>query len=568
MHYTFVQEGSGRRLTMKRQTAAAPAERNRGNTMPNADVRAHDEAPVLVAGGGLVGLCAAAFLAQRGIRSVAIERLAASSPLPRAAFFHMRTMELFRSLGIEDVVRERSANDFVPEGAIVALDTLSGRKLADIMPSLNEGVEALSPCRRLYVNQPTLEPILRERALAAGASVIQGAAVTAVHQDAAGVTVETQDVRSGEQRTFRSQYLIAADGGHSKVRELLGIGYEGRGAFSHSLTIYFTADLSPWIGDKAWSVIYVNNPALSGFFRMNREAQAGFLGVNTVGDPKLDPQAAANAAADVSEPRMIDLVRSAVGVPDLKVRIDGFSRWRATANVAQRFQDRRIFIVGDAAHLMPPNGGFGGNTGIHDAHNLAWKIALVIGGQANPGLLDSYASERKPVAAFTVEQAFARYVARTAPWLRPAEPPEPIVDDLHIELGYLYNSPQGTHLDPRTTRGMPGARAPHLWLTRSGRRVSTIDLFGNYVLLAGPDGGKWTRAAAEVAGSFAGLPLDAYCVGRDLGDEERHFADLYGMSAQGAVLVRPDGFVAWRSCGDAADCGPILREALSRSLGY
>ena len=535
--------------------------------MSNRDVSAHDEAPVLIAGGGLVGLCAAAFLAQRGIRSLALERLQASSPLPRAAFFHMRTMELFRSLGIEDAVRERSADDFVPEGAIIAMDSLSGHKLADIMPSLNVGVDALSPCRRLYVNQPTLEPILRERALAAGATVIQGVEVTDVQQDAAGVTVVTTGVASGIQREFRGNYLLAADGGHSKARELLGIPCEGRGVFSNSLTIYFTADLSPWIGNNAWSVIYVNNPLLSGFFRMNRTAQAGFLGVNTVGDYKLDPRAAADAAADVSESRLIELVRSGVGVPDLNVRIDGYSRWRATANVAQRFRERRIFLVGDAAHLMPPNGGFGGNTGIHDAHNIAWKLALVIAGHAGDRLLASYESERKPIAQFTVEQAFSRYVARTAPWLKSSQLPEAIVDDLHIELGYLYNSPPDTHLDPRTTAGMPGSRAPHLWLTRSGGRVSTIDMVSNYTLFAGPDGGNWTRAATEAADSFARLPLDAYCVGKDLGDPEGRFAESYGIATNGASLVRPDGFITWRSFDDVTDCCAALRAALARSLG-
>jgi putative polyketide hydroxylase len=535
-------------------------------TMPIQDVNANDEAPVLIAGGGLVGLCAAAFLAQRGIRSIAIERLKASSPLPRAAFVHMRTMELFRSLGIEDAVRKRSAEDFVPEGAIIAMDTLSGRKLADIMPSLNEGVEALSPCRRLYVNQPSLEPVLRERALSAGATLIQGAEVTAVQQDANGVAVKMKDVESGSQRTFRGKYLIAADGGHSKVLELLGIHHQGRGAFSNSLTIYFTADLSPWIGKNAWSIIYVNNPQLSGFFRMNRTAQAGFLGVNTVGDHKLDPRAASNASADVSESRLVELVRAAAGVPDLRVTIDGFSRWRATATVAQRLQDRRIFIVGDAAHLMPPNGGFGGNTGIHDAHNLAWKLGLVIDGHARPQLLDSYALERRPIAEFTVAQAFARYVARTAPWLQSSQP-DPIVDDLHIELGYLYNSPHGTHMDPRTTCGLPGSRAPHLWLTRSGQRISTIDLTGNLLLLAGADGGMWIRAAAQVAEHLAGLPLDAYCVGKDLGDPEGRFCDTFGIPTKGATLVRPDGFVAWRNSGEAGDCATGLREALARSLG-
>lgn len=535
--------------------------------MPNREGNANEQAPVLIAGGGLVGLCAAAFLAQRGIRTIALERLQTISPLPRAAFFHMRTMELFRSLGIEELVRERSAHDFVPEGAIVAMDSLSGRKLADIMPSLNEGVEALSPCRRLYLNQPSLEPILRDRALSAGAAVAEGVEVTEVRQDDDGVTVTTKGVEDGRQRHFRGQYLIAADGGHSKVRELLGFRCEGRGVFSNSVTIYFTADLSPWLGDKAWSIIYVNNPQFSGFFRMNRAAQAGFLGVNTIGDYTLDPQAAANAAADVSERRLIELVRLGVGVPDLKVKIDGYSRWRATANVAQAFRERRIFLAGDAAHLMPPNGGFGGNTGIHDAHNIAWKLALVVAGHAGESLLDSYASERKPVAQFTVEQAFARFVARTAPWLASAQKPEPIVDDLRIELGYLYNSPQGLHMDPRSTAGMPGSRAPHLWLTRSGERLSTIDLAGNFVLLAGPDGGKWANAAAEVTRSLSGLPLEAHCVGKDLGDPERRFSAAYGISTSGASLLRPDGFVAWRSPDDHADCFNRLRAALTRCLG-
>jgi 2-polyprenyl-6-methoxyphenol hydroxylase-like FAD-dependent oxidoreductase len=535
--------------------------------MPTPDEMKSDDAPVLIAGGGLVGLCAAAFLAQRGIRSIAIERLKASSPLPRAAFFHMRTLELFRSLGIEDAVREQSSKEFVPEGAIVAMDKVSGRKLADIMASLNEGVEAVSPCRRLYLNQPSLEPILRQRALAAGASLIQGAELTAVRQDASGVSVTIRDLESGAQRELTGRYLIAADGAHSRVRELLGIRYQGRGAFSNSMTIYFTADLSPWIADHPWSIIYVNNAVLGGFFRMNRSATAGFLAINTVGDPKTDPQAASNASADVSEPRLIELVRAGVGVPDLPVRIDGMTRWRATALVAERFQKQRVFIAGDAAHLMPPNGGFGGNTGIHDVHNLAWKIELVLKGHAPASLLDTYASERKPVAEFTVEQAFARYVGRTAPWLQTSTQPDAVVRDFDIELGYLYGSPLGVHTDPRQSCGIVGSRAPHVWLARGDQRVSTIELTGRHLLLAGADGAAWVQCAPNVANGFAQLPLEAYCVGRDLSDPEGRFAAAYGISSAGASLVRPDGFVAWRSPEAVADPAAALREALTRSLG-
>ena len=527
-----------------------------------------DEAPVLIAGGGLVGLSAATFLAHQGIRSVTIERLRASSPLPRAAFFHMRTLEMFRCVGIESRMREQSARDFAPEGAVIVMDCLAGRKLADIIANLNEGVEAVSPCRRLFLNQPSLEPLLRERAREAGATIIQGAQIIDVRQDSNGVSVTVEYVDGGNMRELRAEYLIAADGGHSRVRECLGIGYEGRGAFSNSVTIYFTADVSPWVGNNAWSVIYVNNPVLRGFFRLNRSAQAGFLAINAVGDPKLDPQAAADAATDVSEHRLIDLVRAGVGNPNLAVRIDGHTRWHATANVAQKFQDKRIFIAGDAAHLMPPNGGFGGNTGIHDAHNLAWKLALVIQGHASAKLLDTYAMERKPVARFTVEQAFSRYVARTAPWLESSQQPEALVDDLDIELGYLYNSPIGVHADPRTTLGVPGSRAPHVWLTRAGKRLSTIDLTGHFLLLAGAEGRSWVDAARAATERFGGLPLQAYCIGMDFEDAEGRFPQAYGISSSGASLVRPDGFVAWRSEQSAHDATAVLNDALSQSLGH
>src|SRR5215472_13115543 len=468
-----------------------------------------DEAPVLIGGGGLVGLSAAAFLAQQGIRSLTIERLAASSPLPRAAFFHMRTLEMFRGLGIEDTVCTQSAKEFVPEGAIVAVESLAGSKLADIIPNLNEGIDALSPCRRLFLNQPTLEPILRECARAGGARIVQGAEIVDVHQDSGGVSLTIQKIDDKRTREVRGDYLIAADGAHSRIRAALGIDSEGRGAFSNSLTIYFTADLFPYVGDKAWSLIYVNNPRLRGFFRLNRAATAGFLGVNIVGDPAIDPEAALNAATDVSEARLIELVRAGVG-RDLPVRIDGYSRWRATASVARKLRDGRVFVAGDAAHLMPPNGGFGGNAGIHDAHNLAWKLALVIKGHAGAGLLDSYALERKPVAEFTVGQAFTRYVLRTAPWLKPTQPIDPQADDFDIELGYLYGVPGKLHADPHETRGMPGSRAPHVWIKRMGERISTLDLFGNHVLLVGPGGDEWLRAASDIRAARAGLSLDLY----------------------------------------------------------
>jgi 2-polyprenyl-6-methoxyphenol hydroxylase-like FAD-dependent oxidoreductase len=531
------------------------------------------EVPVLLAGGGLVGLSTAMFLAQHGIASLAVERLRGGSPLPRAAFFHMRTLEMFRGAGIEEQVRAQSLKEFTPEGAIVLMDTAAGKVLASMIPSLNEGVEALSPCRRLFVTQPGLEPILRARAEAAGARVLDGHEVVGIDQDADGVTATVKDTTSGAERRLRAKYMVGADGAHSRVRELLGVDMDGRGVFSNAITIYFHAPLAPYLADKNLSVVYIKNPALSGFFRMERDCNSGFLVVNTVGDTSLPD--AANPARDVSEARQIELVRAAAGVPDLPVKLDGVARWRATSDVARRFTDGRVFLAGDAAHVMPPNGGFGGNTGIHDGHNLAWKLALVLKGVAGPELLSTYDLERRPASKFTVEQAYTRYVTRSAQYLG-AKDFQPLAGDFEIELGYLYGSPaivaeedlSRGHEDPRQSFGRPGARAPHVWLEKDGRRLSTIDLFGRaFVLLAAAEGAAWSEAARAVAPSFVGLELEAHVVGGGtVGDPEDGFTTACGLSPSGAILVRPDGFVGWRAKSVSSDPAAALRAALGALL--
>jgi hypothetical protein len=246
----------------------------------------------------------------------------------------------------------------------------------------------------------------------------------------------------------------------------------------------------------------------------------------------------------------------------LPVEIEGVARWRATSDVASRYQDGRIFLAGDCAHLMPPNGGYGGNTGIHDAHNLAWKLAYVLDGKAGPALLDSYQVERRPVGRFTVDQAFARYVARTAPHLKDRDVP-PYVDDFQIELGYLYDSaavaaepgaPKGRE-DPHQSFGRPGSRAPHVWIEHGGRRISTVDLYGDgFALLTGPQGSAWRDAAK-------GLDVRVETVA------DPAFAKAYGLQPSGASLVRPDGFVAWRSqsAPDRAKLASTLDTILART---
>jgi len=217
---------------------------------------------------------------------------------------------------------------------------------------------------------------------------------------------------------------------------------------------------------------------------------------------------------------------------------------------------------------MPPTGGFGGNTGVEDARNLAWKLALVLQGLAPPALLATYEADRRPVGAFTVEQAYSRYVTRWAPYLG-TQDIAPIANDLDIDLGYRYRSQaviangadDGRVLEPtKETKGRPGTRAPHIWIEKNGASISTLDLFGpGFTLLAGRRGAAWCTSAAAAAAQ-AGVPLDTHVI------EAEHFPEAYGISALGGVIVRPDGVVGWRATGDGDTSAATIVRALDAIL--
>jgi 2-polyprenyl-6-methoxyphenol hydroxylase-like FAD-dependent oxidoreductase len=544
-----------------------------------------EDVPVLIVGGSLVGLSAALFLRRHGIGVLAVERHAGTAIHSRAGHFHLRTVEILRSAGLEDAVRRKSEEQYPPDGGINNVESLAGREIANYFPNLNAGVDEFSPTVRLFINQDALEPILRARAEELGARLRYRAECVSLEQDADGVTAVIRDLASGADETVRAKYVVAADGNRSPTRDLLGIGMHGHGLLSHSITIYFRAeaDLGPLLRDRNQGVHYVTNPLMRGFFRLDRSGNAGFLVVNLVGDiSRPEVMAAypdapwARVAEGITEQRALELLRAAIGVPGIPVVIEDIATWRAVADCADRFGHGRVFLAGDAAHVVPPNGGFGGNTGIQDAHNLAWKLALTLTGVAGPGLLDTYDAERRPVGELTVEQAYTRYVTRVAPYLG-TESAQPLVDDFSMEIGYRYNSraavlEPGDHLlheHPRESKGRPGARAPHVFLLDSGgTRVSTLDLFGGkFVLLAGPEGKAWP-ASALAAADRLGVDLDAYVIGAiGLTDPEDCFPEAYGISPSGAVIVRPDGFVGWRAA-DAPEGAPeeVLRQVLQALL--
>ena len=513
-----------------------------------------DEVPVLIIGGSLVGLTTAMLLGHHGVPSLAVERHAGTAIHPRAGHFQLRTMELLRQLGLEERVRAKSLETYSPTGGIVAVESLAGRELATYVQELNEGVEGFSPTRRVFINQDALEPLLRERALELGATVRNRTEAVAIEQDDDGATVTLRDLDSGDERDVRARYVVAADGSRSPARTRLGIAMRGYGQFSRSITIYFRADCSELLRDRNQGVIYVHNPALRGFFRLDRTGGKGFLVINTVGED-VTQDSAVDVQGGLTEKRALEYLRTAIGT-DLPMEIVDVANWQAEANWAERLRDGRVFLAGDAAHVVPPNGGFGGNTGVQDALNLAWKLAAVVRGDAGPDLLDSYEAERLPLIRLTVQQAYTRYATRVVPE-RGTDGVEPPVPDIELEIGLVMRSAailgedgdDGVlHLPPSALDGRPGTRAPHVAL---GDDHSTLDLFGSrFVVLrpAGDGADDWTPPGAS-----------SHVIDDDT------FAGVYGLSAGGAALVRPDGVVAWRA-REAASRDDISR-ALATALG-
>jgi 2-polyprenyl-6-methoxyphenol hydroxylase-like FAD-dependent oxidoreductase len=502
-----------------------------------------------------------------------VERHPGTAIHPRAAMLLQRTIETFRTAGIQDDVLEASRREFAQDGAIVSVESLGGKELDWYFRNVNEGVEQLSPSPRLFVTQIGLEPVIKQRAADLGARLEYSSEVISLDASDDTVTAVVRKRETGAERAVRAQYAVAADGAHSRVRERLGIGMTGRGSFSDSVTIYFRADCSALIGDRNLSVIYVFHPRQIGFFRFALDKQSGFLVVNSAMDENgvMSP----HLWDDTSEARCVAWIREALGAPDeLAIEVENVQRWNAQADVAERFREGRIFLAGDATHVMPPTGGYGGNTGVQDASNLAWKLAYVLDGRAAPELLDTYEAERQPVARLTVEQAYTRYVLRLDKSLG-TDDLAPIVDDALIDLGYRLRSAAIAHEpdddgadweDPRRPTGRPGFRAPHVELARNGSRFSTLDLSGtSFALFAGADGDAWVEAASAVAREL-GVPVDAYRVGADLEDPSGMFLSSYGIDATGASLVRPDGHVVWRARTAVEDPHAALTAALALAL--
>ncbi|EME40535.1 hypothetical protein DOTSEDRAFT_136948, partial [Dothistroma septosporum NZE10] len=355
------------------------------------------ETPVLVVGSSMVGMTLSALLAKHGVRDcITIERHSSTAIHPRAALFHPRTMQIYRELGLYDQMYNESLKHYDEHAGLHAVESLAGKKLGTWMADINQWIENISPTSRLFLTQQMFEPLLRQHAVDNGAILRFSTELVDFQQDEAGVTALIQDLDSGKKELVRTKYMIACDGSKSPIREKLGIQMKGHGLLSHSLTIYFKADLGWLVQGKYNGVIYVNNEDVRGFFRLDKTGREGFLVVNTAG--KKGTEESKHPSVGITNEKAGRMLKSAIGA-DVDFEITLLSPWNALCDVADRFNDRRVILAGDSAHVVTPNGGFGGNTGIHDAHNLAWKLALVLHGKAGEELVtQTYHDERRPVA--------------------------------------------------------------------------------------------------------------------------------------------------------------------------
>lgn len=482
-------------------------------------------------GGGLVGLASAAFLARQGVVTTLIERHATTSVHPKARLVTVRSMELYRGLGIEQAVR--SAGE--PSSGFAVSDALSGDLSTWIAPPADE-VEAagLSPTTPYSCDQQRLEPILLTAARDLGAQVYFDTTAVDVAERPGGVDVEVHGV--GGPRTIRSRFVVAADGSRSGLRERLGIGMSGVEVPGEAVSAVFQADLEPALRGRNVDAVFCRAAGAFLFARGNGADRRWQLG--TYVRPNWTGREPADLTAELT-----GVLREATGISNLEPVLEHVALWRTGAFVADRFRSGHVLLVGDAAHVMPPYGGLGGNTGVQDAHDLAWMLAAVVHDEAPERLLDRYAAERRPIDRMIVDQALLR--SRKTPGQGRAEGE---IDALTLSLGQRYGAADGGFDDPARPTMRAGTRAPHIAL-RDGRSI--LDLFAPR---------KFTAVVTDELPisdpRVHVVPVNPADI--DSGHRDR-WASSYGRAR--GYLIRPDGMLT----GAITDCdvGHLVDHALA-----
>ena len=572
---------------------------------------------VLIIGSGPAGGAAALLLATYGIDTVLVNKYGWVANTPRAHITNQRTLEVLRDLDIEDqALALGSPQDII--GDTVLCTSLAGEEIGRIAAwgsgdaHLTEYAQA-SPCPVIDLPQTYLEPILVTNAAKRGATCRFDTEFVALTQDVDGVTATLKDRLRGDEYTLRARYLIGADGARSLVADQIGLPIAGRSGVGGSMNICFTADLSRYAAHRPSVLYWAMRPGAHlggigmGLIRMVRPWNEWLLtwGYDIDDEPP---------ALDETEARKI--VHDLLGDDTIPVQIDSTSLWTVNHSYATEYSVGRVFCAGDAVHRHPPSNGLGSNTSIQDSFNLAWKLAAVIKGHATPALLDTFTAERAPVGKQIVDRAnlsrtqfgpifealgiaggtddegiTAGLAACRAEDAEGAKRRRALEDAIAlknyefnahgVELNQRYAStavipdggpdeswPQDRALHHQATT-RPGAKLPHAWLVDAdGTRISTLDLVGHgrFTVVTGLSGGVWSRAAAATA-TATGVPLRVVRIGTDTTrDAYGDWSRLREIDEDGALLVRPDGYIAWRTrSGPANDSAAA--HALTVALG-
>jgi putative polyketide hydroxylase len=527
--------------------------------------------PVLILGGGVVGLSAALLLLHHGVRPLLVERHPGTSIHPRSRGINARSGEIFRQIGVFDEI-EAAGSALQPAGGILRGESLFGalaqvprRSLdapdaAEARRGVGKGMAQWTPTPSARCTQDILEPILRARALERGGDLRFATQLDSFTQDDDGVTAWLVDRTTGARTEVRADYLIAADGVKGDTRERIGIGASGPGAFGDLLNVLLEVDLADFVQGREPSQVMIENDEVSAVLVSidNRSRWA----LHIVYRPDQG-----QTAAHFPPERCQQLARAALGLPDVPIEVVGILPWQPSVRIAERLRTGRVFLAGDAAHEMPPWGGQGANSGIAEVHNLAWKLSAVLRGTASASLLDTYESERLPIGRFAAERSGDAAGRHGLPRVGSDGAPaalETMGRMFLIGFGYVYGEPEDLG-KIESFDGRVGSRVPHAWIESSGARSSTLDLFGRGFVLVGRGAG-WNEAVRALAESDA-IALEMVTVGEKgtLGGADA-WAEEIRLTEGNALLVRPDGFVAWRS--DTAPGGePRARELRAAVLG-
>jgi 2,4-dichlorophenol 6-monooxygenase len=576
------------------------------------------ETDVLIVGSGPAGAAAALCLSTLGVANIMITKYRWTANTPRAHITNQRAMEIFRDLGIEDqVLADATPHELI--GDTVFCDSIAGEEIGRIRawgtsPSREVDYQLASPCLTVDIPQTYLEPILVRNATVRGTQTQFSTEYLGHTQDEDGVDVQVLDRLTGTDYTIRAKYLIGADGARSKVAADIRLPFEGAMDIAGSMNITFKADIAAYVDHRPSVLYWVIQPGSNiggigaGLVRMVRPWNEWLVvwGYDINDAPPTVDEAAAT-----------QIVQTLLGIPDLDVEITGSSLWGNNEMYATHLQSGRVFCAGDAIHRHPPSNGLGSNTSIQDSYNLAWKLAAVLNGQAAPSLLETYSTERVPVterivkrankssrefidlfAALGVteartEQEMVRQIEeRKANTPKGAAKREALVKAMDVknyefnahgvELGQFYQSAaivsDGTVLpdpvrDPDLyyeASTVPGSHLPHAWVGDNKTRLATMDLapYTRFTLITGIAGEGWQVAAERVARE-SGVPLATVIIGpgRDITDLYYDWSKLREVEEGGALLIRPDKHVAWRSHALPADPEAALRTALAAILG-